>query len=71
MSTIDNPLQNNRFQVTIIRGHLRCMAKGMTHSKINKTAVLAAAGRITGKKYKRGQYDLAANDLTKWLAENT
>lgn len=65
-----NPLKNNRFQAIILRGHLRCMAKGMTHSKIRKGDVLRGAGRITGKKYRHAEYELAANDLTKWLAEN-
>ena len=31
------------------------------------TAMLQAAGGITGKIYKRGQYQIAADDLTVWI----
>lgn len=71
MTTITNPLKNNRFQATIVRGHCRAMAAGMTHSRISKTAVLKSAGKITGKTYKSGEFQRAADDLTVWLRENT
>ena len=32
--------------------------------------MLRAAGSITGKQYKRGQYMLAADDLTTWIEAN-
>ena len=70
MTTIENPLENNRFQAVVLRGHLRCCAAGMTHSKINRTRLLQAAGQIVGKKYKRGQYDQAVEDLNEWLGKN-
>ena len=34
------------------------------------TAMLRAAGEITGKTFKRGQYALAIEALEDWLAEN-
>ena len=34
------------------------------------TARLRTAGNITGKTYKRGQYDLAVKDLEAWIEEN-
>jgi hypothetical protein len=34
------------------------------------TAMLKAAGGITGKTYKRGQYQMAVFDLTAWINEH-
>jgi hypothetical protein len=33
------------------------------------SAMLAAASRITGKRYKRGQHELAAADVQRWAEE--
>lgn len=51
-----------------IRLHLRVVARGMTPPRgVTKSYLLAEAGKITGKKYKRGEYDQAAKDLTEFL----
>jgi hypothetical protein len=42
---------------------------GMKPNRVwNPTAMLRAAGQITGKRYKRGQYAKAVSDLGAWLA---
>ena len=58
-----------RFQIVALRAHCRCMAAGMTHSKLSKTRILELAGRVTGKTYKRGQHAQAAEDITEKLNE--
>lgn len=52
----------------MLKQALKLYAKtGMQMSRnISPTAMLTKAGRLCGKTYKRGQYDLAANDVEKW-----
>ena len=57
-----------RFQAVTLRAHLRMHVKGMRHSRMSGTALLGATSRITGKAYKRGQYQPAVDDLTSLLA---
>jgi len=56
------------FRASVISSALRLYAK--TGIKANRaytpTNMLRAATEITGKPYKRGQYELAASDLTTW-----
>lgn len=59
------------FRAFAIAQALRLYAKtGMQANRAyTPTAMLKAASSITGKKYKRGQYVQAADDLTIWGQE--
>lgn len=59
-----------RLSAVFLRGHLKLIAAGM-QPRGRKTDMLRAAEKITGQKYKRGEYQKAADDITTWLAENT
>lgn len=63
---IPTPHNRQRIDAIFLRSHLRMLAAGMS-SRASKTMILAKAGQITGTKYKRGQFKLAADELTKWL----
>jgi hypothetical protein len=58
------------YRATVIKHAIAFYVK--TGMKINKaytpTNMLRAAGEITGKTYKRGQYQKAMSDLGAWLA---
>lgn len=68
MTTITNPTEN-RAQAIFLKGHCRMHAAGMRARGVSATQVLKLAGEITGKKYKRGQFQEAANDLQSFLDE--
>lgn len=56
------------YTATVIRSACRMMKTGMRPNRAyTPTAVLAKAGSITGKTYKRGQYDQAIADLDVWI----
>lgn len=57
-----------RVGATFLRAHLRMLAAGMD-CRGRKSDMLKKATRITGISYKRGEYDKAADDLTKWLED--
>ena len=65
MTTIDmrEPGTAQRLVAVTLKGHLKLMALGMKNSRISGRQMLDKATAITGKKYKRGQYDLAVQDL--------
>lgn len=52
-----------------LKGHLKLMAVGMKNSQISGTQMLAKATALTGRKYKRGQYKLAVQDLETFITE--
>jgi hypothetical protein len=56
------------FRATAIASGLRLYAKtGMKPNRAwSPTAMLAAATGITGKKYKRGEHQKAADDIKLW-----
>lgn len=60
------------FQATVLKSALRFYAKtGMkVNSSYTPTRMLALAGEITGQKFKRGQFELAAVALEEWLDVN-
>lgn len=58
----------SRVTAVFLRGHLRLVAAGM-QTRGRKTDLLKKAGDITGKKYKRGEYHQAAEDISAWLKE--
>ena len=66
---IENPT-DLRVQATFLRFHVKCMSKGLNHSKLTRTRALELAGQITGKTYKRGQHAIAAADLDAWIEAN-
>lgn len=70
MTTLTKKADITRFTVVALRGHLRLMALGMRNSAITKTEMLAKATAVTGKPYKRGQFDDAIADINKWLEEH-
>ena len=60
------------FRAISLKAGLRLFANtGMKPNRAwTPTAMLKAAGTITGKVYKRGQYDLAVTDLEAWIDSN-
>ena len=60
------------FRAISLKAGLRLFSKtGMKPNRAwTPTAMLKAAGTITGKVYKRGQYDLAVTDLDAWIDSN-
>jgi hypothetical protein len=63
MTTITDPARDVHFTAALIRAHLRLLIVGMRHSRLSGTSVLKAATRLTGTKYKRGQYQTALDDI--------
>ena len=50
MITIDNP-QDPAIQAIFLKGALRLMSVGMSHSRMSKTEALTIATTLTGNKY--------------------
>jgi hypothetical protein len=57
----------DRLQAVFLKGHLKLLAAGMKNSTMSGTTILAKTSRITGKTYKRGQYEQARKDLEEML----
>jgi len=58
--------------LTLRQGLMLYSKTGMRPNRAwTPTAMLRKATEITGKKYKRGQYLLAAQDLEAWLVKMT
>lgn len=70
MTTITNPA-DPLVQAIFLRVHLGLLAKGMKNSRMSGIQILAAASALTGRKYKRGQYQLAIEDLNNAIKETT
>tara|TARA_R110002096_G_scaffold77922_1_gene183793 strand:+ start:1637 stop:1852 length:216 start_codon:yes stop_codon:yes gene_type:complete len=62
MIYIDNP-SSPHVQAIFLKGALRLMSVGLSHSRMTKTEALTIATTLTGNKYKRGQYVEAIQDL--------
>lgn len=60
---ITNP-GSPQVQSLFLRAHLKLALKGLSHSRLTKTALLLKASALTGKPYKRGQYQQAIDDLS-------
>lgn len=60
-----------RFGAVMLRGHLKMLDAGMKNSRLSGTKILAGASELTGKKYKRGQYEIAIADLNNLIEELT
>jgi len=50
-------------QAISIKAHLKMLSLGMKNSRMTGTEVLNVASTITGKPYKRGQYETALKDV--------
>lgn len=61
---IENP-GRPEVQAAFLKAHLKLMSLGMKNSRMSGTEMLVKASRITGNKYKRGQYVQAVADLQK------
>lgn len=68
MTTIDNPA-SPKVQAIVLKGHLKLHAKGLRARGVTPTRLLKLAGNITGKTYKRGQYEQAVADLEAFINE--
>jgi hypothetical protein len=59
---IDGP--DSRIRAVFIKAHLKMLSVGMTNSQYSGLAILKKASAITGKPYKRGQYEAALKDIS-------
>lgn len=59
----------NLYRAITLRSALSLFAKtGMVPTRgVTATSMLAMASEYTGKKYKRGQHQQAANDMVTWI----
>jgi hypothetical protein len=66
------PAGVNTYRAIVVKHGLKLYAKtGMKPNRAyTPTAMLATAGQITGKTYKRGAYQEAIADLEAWIAVN-
>jgi hypothetical protein len=60
-----------RLQAVFLRGHLRLLAAGLKNSQLSGRDILAKASAVTGRTYKRGQYQTAIDDLNVIIKETT
>ena len=60
-------------QAIFLRAHLRLLDKGMRHSQLPASTILAKAGKITNKDYGRAsaaRISTALSDINKWIEDN-
>lgn len=69
MTTITNPA-DPLVQAKFLKIHLKLMAKGLKHSKMSGTTLLGKVSALTGRTYKRGQYQTAIDDLNTMETHN-
>ena len=69
MTLITNPA-DPMVQAKFLKIHLKLMAKGIKHSKMSGTTLLGKVSALTGRTYKRGQYQLAIDDLNTMETNN-
>ena len=69
MTLITNPA-DPMVQAKFLKIHLKLMAKGLKHSKMSGTTLLGKVSALTGRTYKRGQYQLAIDDLNTMETNN-
>ena len=69
MTLITNPA-DPMVQAKFLKIHLKMMAKGLQHSKMSGTTLLGKVSALTGRTYKRGQYQLAIDDLNTMETNN-
>jgi hypothetical protein len=69
MTTITNPADPTT-QALFLKLHLKLMAKGLKHSRMSGTTLLGKVSALTGRTYKRGQYQTAIDDLNTMETNN-
>jgi hypothetical protein len=69
MTLITNPA-DPLVQAKFLRIHLKLMAKGLKHSRMSGTTLLGKVSALTGRTYKRGQYQTAIDDLNTMETHN-
>ena len=69
MTLITNPA-DPLVQAKFLKIHLKLMAKGLKHSRMSGTTLLGKVSALTGRTYKRGQYQLAIDDLNTMETNN-
>jgi hypothetical protein len=69
MTTITNPA-DPMVQAKFLKIHLKLMAKGLKHSRMSGTTLLGKVSALTGRTYKRGQYQTAIDDLNTMETHN-
>ena len=62
MTTIENPAQS-RVQAIFLKGHLKLQSKGLKARGVTQKMLFEKTSAITGKKYKRTQFEEAIADL--------
>ena len=65
MFVLDQP----KIAALFLRAHLKLLAAGMKNSRFSGTQILAKASEVTGRAYKRGQYQVAIEDLNNIIKE--
>lgn len=67
--SITGPKSMNLYRAAVLKAALTLYAKTKMQATRNAspTQMLAIATEYTGKKYKRGQHDLAAADMAMWI----
>jgi len=56
-------LDQPKIAAVFLRAHLKMLEAGMKNSRLSGTQILAKASEVTGRSYKRGQYQKAIDDL--------
>jgi hypothetical protein len=69
MTLITNPA-DPLVQAKFLKIHLKLMAKGLKHSRMSGTTLLGKVSALTGRTYKRGQYQTAIDDLNTMETHN-
>jgi hypothetical protein len=69
MTLITNPA-DPLVQAKFLKIHLKLMAKGLKHSRMSGTTLLGKVSALTGRTYKRGQYQTAIDDLNTMETNN-
>ena len=67
MLVLDQP----KIAALFLRAHLKLLAAGMKNSRFSGTQILAKASEVTGRAYKRGQYQVAIDDLNALIKESS
>lgn len=60
---------DKRIGAIFIKAHLKMLSVGMKNSQYSGSTILKKATAITGKAYKRGQYELALTDLVNFIKD--
>lgn len=63
---IENPARPE-IQLVFLRAHLRLLAVGMKNSRLSGTELLRKVSAITGRAYRRGEYQIAIEDCNQIL----